>query len=283
MKKAIQIGYDELFEKKCRFAREAGFDAISLNFSDMINKTEYDWDKALEDVQRILEENKIKCVQTHPYYYPLETSSEIVEEECEFAIKQTVIASGKLGAAWCALHPRTSITSGYLVKKSLEDNKRVFSEYLELAHKFNTGLAAENLPIFAYIMPVKPFYSSNYEDLCELVDAINDEKMKICWDTGHANLMHANQGDAIKYVGGRIKCTHVHNNNGRADLHLPPDCGNIRWNEVMTAMKSIGYDGYYTLETHCMYPEDQMLRNFARFNYEGLEYLERVLERGTLI
>ena len=66
-------------------------------------------------------------------------------------------------------------------------------------------------------------------------------------------------------------------------MHLPPDAGNIRWNEVMAAMKSIGYDGYYTLETHCMYPEDEMLKTFAGYNYECLEYLERVMERGTLI
>ena len=36
MKKAIQIKYNETFENKCRYAKEAGFNYISVNFYDML-------------------------------------------------------------------------------------------------------------------------------------------------------------------------------------------------------------------------------------------------------
>ncbi len=281
MKKAIQIPYNALFEKKCEYAKEAGFEGISVNFYGMLGKTQKQWDEATEHILKVLSETGLECVQTHPYYYDLRLSSEIVEEECEFAIKQAIISSGILKAKWCALHPRTSITSGYRVSKSHEDNRKVFSEYLELAIKNNTGLAAENLPIFVDVIPVMPFYSSDYEDLCKLVDSFNDSSMAICWDTGHANLMHFNQADAIKFLGSRIKCTHIHNNYQKEDVHFPPDNGNIDWDAVMTAFASIGYNGPLTLETHCKYPTDDLLKNFARHNFGCLEYLEKLAKESA--
>lgn len=278
MKKAIQIGYNDLFEKKCKYASLAGFRYISVNFTEVLEKTADEWERLTENIQRILGENGLECVQTHPYFYDLTVSSEMIEDKYEFAIKQAIIASGKLGALWCALHPRTSITSGYFVSKSFEDNKKTFSQYLECAVKNNTGIAAENLPIFPCWSPARPFYSSNYEDLCNLVDSFNDKSMGICWDTGHANLMHFDQADAIKFLGGRIKCTHIHNNYQNEDNHFPPDNGNIDWEKVMAAFYAIGYDGPLTLETHCIYPDDDLLKNFARHNFGCLEYLEKLMK-----
>jgi len=276
MKKAIQIGYNESFEKKCKFAAEAGFDGIAVNFTEVLDKTEYEWADITENIQRILDENTLECVQTHPYYYDLRVSSEEIEDRLEFAVKQAIIAGGKLGAKWNVIHPRSSVSTGFRVKEAMEDNKKVFADYLECAEKHNTGVAAENLPVFSGIIPCMPFFSSNYEDLCNLVDSFNVENIGICWDTGHANMMSFDQADAIKFLGNRIKCTHIHNNFKRQDLHLPPDCGDIDWEKVMGAFYSIGYDGPLTLETHCLYPEDDMLRAFAVFNLAGLNMIEKL-------
>ena len=141
--------------------------------------------------------------------------------------------------------------------------------------KYNTGIAAENLPIFHGIVPVMPFYSSNFEDLCTLVDSFADDRVKICWDFGHANLMHFNHEHAIRTVGSRIKCTHVHNNFKATDDHLPPDSGNISWETVMAALYSTGFDGPLTLETHCCYQDPSLLRSFAAHNFACLEFIEK--------
>lgn len=275
MKKAIQIAYDNLFEKKCEYASAAGFKYISVNFADVLDKTEYEWESITENIGQILDKNKLKCIQSHPYYYDLRVSSEIREERFEFSMKQAIIASGKLGAAWCVFHPRSSISSGFCTSKSLEDNKLAFSEYLEIAIKNGTGIAAENLPVFHGIIPVMPFYSSNFEDLCVLVDSFNDKQMSVCWDTGHANLMHFDQAEAIKFVGNRIKCTHIHNNFKGSDDHLPPDSGYIEWDKVIPALCSTGFDGALTLETHCRYDDFDLLKSFAKHNYACLEFIEK--------
>lgn len=280
MKKAIQIGYDDYFEKKCQFASEGGFRHISVNFAPLMGKTESKWDCATEDILRILEENNLECVQSHPYYYDLRISSEIIEEKKEFAIKQAIRASGKIGAPWCALHPRTSISSGYADSKSFDDNRRYFFEYLEYAHKYNTGLAAENLPIFPDVIPMMPFYSYSCEDLCNLVDSFKDERVGICWDFGHAHLVNMDQKVALRDIGERLKCTHVHNNFQDNDFHLTPDQGTVPWEELMPVLNDIGYDGPLTAEIHCRYTDDDLLKSFARHSYNCLVYLEKLAKRG---
>ncbi|MBQ3221248.1 MAG: sugar phosphate isomerase/epimerase [Clostridia bacterium] len=278
MRKSIQIGYDGLFALKCALAAKVGFKEISLNCSEVLDKSESEWEAIAEDIRAILEKNGLHCSQSHPYYYDLLLSSEITEERYEFAMKQAIITSAKLGAQWCVFHPRSSITSGFSVKRSLEDNKCRFGEYLELAVKHGTGIAAENLPVFDGIIPVMPFYSSNPEDLIALVDSFNDEKMAICWDFGHANLMCFDQAEKIREVGKRLQCTHVHNNFRVRDDHLTPDQGDIPWGKVMKAVREIGYTGALTLETHCRYDTPALLESFAKHNYACLEFLESLEE-----
>ena len=276
MNKAIQIPYNSLFPLKCRLAAEAGFTHIAVNFTEVTATTEAQWEAVTEDIRQILEENHLGCIQSHPYYYDLMKSSEILEEEHEFAIRQAIIASGKLGASWCVLHPRTSLSTGRYVSASFEDNRRAFSGYLEVAAKYGTGIAAENLPVFG-MKPAIPFYSSGYEDLANLADSFRDPRMAICWDTGHAHLMSFDQAEAVRFLGSRIQCTHIHDNFRQMDNHLPPDQGNLPWDNVMKAISEIGYRGALTLETHCCYTEPGLLASFARHNFACLEFLEGLM------
>lgn len=279
MKKAIQIAYDALFKTKCEIASRVGFRHIAVNFNPLPDKTEAEWERMTEDILRILSENQLSCVQTHPYYYDLRLSSEICKDGREFAIKQAVIASGKLGAKWCTLHPRTSLSTGRYRLQSQKDNEKKIEEYLTLAEKYDTGIAVENLPIFDGIVPVMPFYSHSYDDLALLVDGFNSSRVGICWDTGHANMMDFDQAEAVLFLGARIKCTHIHNNFKYHDSHLSPENGDIPWEKVMSAFAEVGYEGPLTLETHCPYNDDALLESFARHNLAGLEYLERLMKK----
>ena len=42
--------------------------------------------------------------------------------------------------------------------------------------------------------------------------------------------------------------THVHDNRGRADDHLPPFAGSIDWDVAMMETQKIGYDGLLMFE-----------------------------------
>ena len=277
MKKAIQIAYNEFFSDKCQYASESGFRYIAVNYTQINGKTEREWNEITEDIEKTLDKNGLKCIQSHPHYYHPFLSSENIDDELEFSMRQAIISSAKLGAEYCVFHPRTATSSAYRLSKSLEDNRKWFSSLLECALKHGTGIAAENLPIFPSTDQILPLFSSNCEHLSELVDYFNDDRMGVCWDFGHANLVAGDQAVSIRFLGSRIKCTHVHNNYGHSDDHAPPIYGNIEWRRIMPALADTGYKGPLTLETHCDYINSDLLRSFAKHNYDSLVYLEALM------
>lgn len=278
MIKAIQIAYNEDFERRCEYASSAGFKEIAVNFHDTKDTSKKAWSEASDKILGIMEKYDLKCVQTHLPYYELRISAEILDDELEDKMENSIRVGAEIGAPWSVYHPRTAINDGYIRPKNLEINQRVISKYLEWATKYGTGIALENLPIFDGIVPIMPFYTSDYSDLCELTDWFNSKDVSICWDFGHAHLMDFNQAQALKYIGDRIKCTHIHNNNTYGDTHNNPDVGTIDWASVMKALKEIGYTGPLTLETHCRYPDDEVLKSFYKHNFVCIEYLERLIK-----
>lgn len=283
MRKAIQIAYNEQFANECRCAAEAGFRHIAVNYTEILGKTEDEWKRITEDIQAILEQNGLSCVQSHPHYYYPFASSEDVDERMEFDIRQSIISSAAVGADYCVIHPKTSVTSGYRPSVSLEDNKKWFSALLDCAVKHGTKIAAENLPIFPSARCIRPLFSSNPDHLIDLVDFFRSDSIGVCWDFGHANLTRGEEDQAvmIEALGERIKCTHVHNNWGVRDDHAPPLYGNIDWSTAMSALAKSGYDGPLTLETHCWYDDDGLLQSFYRHNYDSLIYLESLMKQET--
>ena len=275
--KAIQIAYDPNFEKKCQYASEGGFKYISVNLGATPDPSDATYDKAPEHIMGILQKYGLNAVQTHLYnYYPLQ-SADIIDDKLEHRVLREIEVSGKIGAKWCVWHPRYFVsgewkTGEYNEEKTLYYNHKTVPVYLEQAKRFGTGIALENL--------WGNMIRGGTPMLARLCDSFNAENVGICWEMGHANIMEFEQAqdEAIRFLGERIKCTHIHNNFKEfRDLHLPPDAGNIEWDKVMKAFKDIGYEGPLTLETHCLYPEDEkLLRDFARYNFNCLEFIQRL-------
>lgn len=68
-----------------------------------------------------------------------------------------------------------------------------------------------------------------------------------CLDTGHANMKEGVEA-AFQTMGDRIKSTHVHDNNGKDDVHLFPllaEGGTIDWKKAMALLRS--REGQYPL------------------------------------
>ena len=275
MKKAIQIPYNESFEKECKFAHEAGFQYISVNLHDIPDPTDAAYDKAPTHIMEILQKYNLQVVQTHLYYYYPLSSADKIEEELEHRVLREVEVSGKIGAPWCVWHPRyykegAWSTGVYDEERTFYYNHETVSHYLEQGKRFGTGIALENL-----------FGSMIYggiDTLARLCDSFRTDNIGICWDTGHARIDKEDQSAAISFLGNRIKCTHIHNNWGVRDDHAPPLYGNIEWDRVMPSLAAVGYQGPLTLETRCWYENDDLLWSFTKHNYDSLVYLESLIK-----
>lgn len=73
----------------------------------------------------------------------------------------------------------------------------------------------------------------------ELFDDLNDPRIHIALDIGHANVMTKKDisvYDWIKILGKSIGHFHIHNNNGHNDLHSAIDNGNIDMKKIFEAI-----------------------------------------------
>jgi sugar phosphate isomerase/epimerase len=91
------------------------------------------------------------------------------------------------------------------------------------------------------------------DDLNAMIDAVGDENLGICLDTGHLNYCSAigcgqPQGEFIRKAGKRLKALHIDDNDGTADQHRMPYRGTVDWQDVMSALAEVGYDRLFNLE-----------------------------------
>ena len=109
-------------------------------------------------------------------------------------------------------------------------------------HARGTGvlICVENMP-----PGVHP--GSRMADLAALLAELEHPQLALALDTGHANL-----GEGVAHetraAGSLLATTHVHDNNGRQDSHLPPGHGTVDWAGWGRSLDSIGYAGPIVLE-----------------------------------
>jgi sugar phosphate isomerase/epimerase len=102
--------------------------------------------------------------------------------------------------------------------------------------------ALEELSIFARQRGVEilleniPNRLSSAERLLYFLE-ITHLKLGLCFDTGHAHLMEGVES-AFGVMRDRVRSTHIHDNDGKDDLHLFPEKGTIDWRKVMPLLLS---------------------------------------------
>lgn len=207
------------------------------------------WKEWAETIRREADALGITFVQSHvPFYNFCDPCTGIIEDKEEI-IRKSMVCTRILGAKWTVAHPGTDYGTSLIEHGSKRKNIDYFSRHLEFASQHDIGICIENMADF----PGQGFrrsYCATVEELADLVDKLaeNYENVGICWDFGHANLVYHDQVPCLKYLGKRIKVTHVHDNSGREDEHRVPYLGNVNWKAVMPALSEIGYAGDFSFE-----------------------------------
>jgi sugar phosphate isomerase/epimerase len=84
-------------------------------------------------------------------------------------------------------------------------------------------------------------------DLAAIVKEVARAEVALALDTGHAHLVDS-PGSEARATRGLLRTTHVHDNEGRSDIHLPPGMGTIDWPAWVDALDEIEYAGPIMLE-----------------------------------
>jgi len=79
----------------------------------------------------------------------------------------------------------------------------------------------------------------SYVNLVTIVDAVNSPNLKVCLDTGHANLCsNIPVSEWIKTYGQRLHHMHLHNNYKTNDDHAGLKYGTVNFLDVVNTLKS---------------------------------------------
>ena len=252
-------GSYEAYKEDLRHYAAVGYQALDAIFcqadaagSPLRTAKWMDWAKTVkEEADRL----GITFVQTHLPFYNFCDPITGIQADTEEILEKAIVCTKILGVKWTIADQGTDYGS-VLMEASRRKNLEYFSKRLELAEKHDVGICIENMADFPG-QGFKRNYGGAVEPLCELVDTLSEKfgNAGVCWDFGHANLMYPDQAACLRYVGGRLKVTHVHDNNGTYDEHRPPYMGTVNWEAVLPVLKEIGYEGDFSFEVRRMGPQ----------------------------
>ena len=260
MRKSINLTTDKSTPEMLGKIKEAGFDGLDIGYSKGFLDN---WEKNSHELREKLEKAGLCTVQVHLPYYSLFDPSNIFREEKDEEIKNALRSMDVLGASWGAYHPMSATDIGYDHNRAMVDNAEHLKMYLEVAEECNVGIAVENIPVFPDC-PQYDFFTADFSEHCRLVDSMKSDKIGICWDFGHANLINYDHCEVLKVVGDRIKILHVHNNFGDYDRHLCPGIGEIKWEELLPALSESGYKGDLSLEVNLNFVRPEVLDGYIK-------------------
>lgn len=109
------------------------------------------------------------------------------------------------------------------------------------------------------------YYLNTGVDMRAFIDYVDHPRFGGCWDTGHANIEGA-QYQEILAIGDKLYGIHFNDNRGKQDEHIIPFMGTMNVDEVMSALKAIGYRGAFTFECDSpLRPQQYWLGNRRAF------------------
>ncbi len=95
--------------------------------------------------------------------------------------------------------------------------------------------------------------------LASLVHGIDDARLGHCFDVGHFNMFckTVDMADWLAAFAGRLGHIHLHDNQGREDLHHPPGTGTIDYTPLLKVLKTAPEPWSVTVECKNTADNDQ--------------------------
>ena len=231
--------------------RGVGFVELSYEHLSKIFKDEAVDLKALKSIEEAADSLGVRIIQVHGPFgeIDLELASEDSpqREKALRKISNWIKYTGELEWDVLVLHtvrirPSEEYDFQRLVEKTRLANISFFKEASNHASEYGVKIAVENR--------LETCYGSLPKDLLELIMEVGGESLGVCLDTGHANVNKLDTSTMVETLREHLVATHIHDNDGSHDQHLPPLMGGIDWDRVMNAFLRTGYRRPLILEIH---------------------------------
>ena len=266
----------------------AGFDGVDLSLDEL----EPDGDDILRSVlysfgNRAAAKGLTIPMCHLPFYMP-SPDDEVAMARFAREISAGVRMAAMLKIPDAVIHPIVRHESRRYREQWLAENISFLAPIRELAGKLGVTLCIENMTGKPYAAhPSEAVYGSTARDVLELAERLD---AVVCWDFGHANLTGLCQSAELEKLRGRVRCVHIHDNDGVKDTHrIPfdpsataPIGGSIDWEDAAEGLRLCEF---MSTSNRCLnlelkssdLPADSVIRNAhasrARFAAEKLANL----------
>lgn len=215
--------------------------------TELFALTESDFEKYLLTKRAVYEEADIEIFQSHgPWRYPPQDFTAEDRAERFEKMARSIHGTAVLGCKNFIIHPLMpwGADSDPKPQRRWDMNLEFFSRLCKVAESEDVTICFEN-------MPMTQISLSRPHEILEFVKTINDPHFKVCLDTGHCAVFGESPAEAVRLIGKEyLAALHVHDNNGKNDLHWLPYTGVIDWADFSCALDEIGFEGSLSLETH---------------------------------
>ena len=182
--------------------------------------------------------------QLHGIWAHVDDTTEEGRQKTIEYFKKDILGATYLRCPRVVIHPcMPGLFLGKTCDDEIELNVRLLRQLAPFAKEHNVTLCLENMPFPRACM------LSYIENMKTVLDAVHDEHVKACLDTGHFNAVKGDICQAIELLGGHLSTLHVHDDYHGQDRHLMPFQGEIDWESFIRGLNSIGYQGVLSLET----------------------------------
>ena len=227
--------------------KEAGFTAYdaSMFTGGVFDEILYadNWQEKAREFRAYADELGIACNQTHAPFATARKGNEEYNAQMLPKIHRAIEVSGILGAKICVVHPCNDYTA--------EENAVLYKNFEETARKAGVKIAVENMWNWAKGSPTAtPAACSHHDDFKKHLELLPSDVFVACVDIGHAEMagLDTSAAQMIRTLGKRVECIHLHDVDGVRDNHQVPFTQNVKFADVIDALKEVGYQGDITLE-----------------------------------
>lgn len=102
-----------------------------------------------------------------------------------------------------------------------------------------------------FVLCIENVFEPEPDTLIDIIDGVNDPRIRICLDMGHANAAKSagTAEDWIERMGSRIGHFHIHNNDGTRDSHQELDRGEMDMKRLLTLAEKVSPEATFTIES----------------------------------
>lgn len=139
----------------------------------------------------------------------------------------------------------------------LENSVRFWQDLLPRAREIDCVIAVENI------------FEKEPSTLRDLLEAVNDPRLRHCFDVGHWNMFRTvSMEEWFAELGSYIVEAHIHDNHGQADEHLPLGEGLIDFDLLFTLLSRYAPDATWTIEAHTNERRERALTNIQKYVHQ---------------